>query len=111
MPFSLFNTVVSWMLKKRIHQIESQVKHDVIAFLTSVTEKAGLKARYLHQGMTSSDVVDTSFNIQLVQSGKILVKDLDKEEFENLWTKLHWVYNEELNYVEVGEEILEESSY
>ena len=42
---------------------------------------------------------------------KILVKDLDKEEFENLWTKLHWVYNEELNYVEVGEEILEESSY
>ena len=63
---------------KRIHQLESQVKHDVIAFLTSVTEKAGLKARYLHQGMTSSDVVDTSFNIQLVQSGKILVKDLDQ---------------------------------
>ena len=63
---------------KRIHQIESQVKHDVIAFLTSVTEKAGLKARYLHQGMTSSDVLDTSFNIQLVQSGKILVQDLDQ---------------------------------
>ncbi len=63
---------------KRIHQIESQVKHDVIAFLTSVTEKVGLKARYLHQGMTSSDVLDTSFNIQLVQSGKILVKDLDQ---------------------------------
>ncbi len=63
---------------KRIHQIESQVKHDVIAFLTSVTEKAGLKARYLHQGMTSSDVLDTSYNIQLVQSGKILVKDLDQ---------------------------------
>ena len=63
---------------KRIHQIESQVKHDVIAFLTSVTEKAGIKARYLHQGMTSSDVLDTSFNIQLVQSGKILVKDLDQ---------------------------------
>ncbi len=62
----------------RIHQIESQVKHDVIAFLTSVTEKAGIKARYLHQGMTSSDVVDTSFNIQLVQSGKIILKDLDK---------------------------------
>ncbi len=63
---------------KRIHQIESRVKHDVIAFLTSVTEKAGLKARYLHQGMTSSDVLDTSFNIQLIQSGKILVKDLDQ---------------------------------
>ena len=63
---------------KRIHQIESQVKHDVIAFLTSVTEKAGIKARYLHQGMTSSDVLDTSFNIQLVQSGKLLIKDLDQ---------------------------------
>ena len=63
---------------KRIHQIEADVKHDVIAFLTSVTEKAGIKARYLHQGMTSSDVLDTSFNIQLVQSGKILLQDLDK---------------------------------
>ena len=63
---------------KRIHQIESNVKHDVIAFLTSVTEKAGIKARYLHQGMTSSDVLDTSFNIQLVQSGKIILKDLDQ---------------------------------
>ena len=63
---------------KRIHQIEGQVKHDVIAFLTSVTEKAGLKARYLHQGMTSSDVLDTSFNIQLVQSGKIIIKDLNQ---------------------------------
>ena len=63
---------------KRIHQIESKVKHDVIAFLTSVTERAGMKARYLHQGMTSSDVLDTSFNIQLVQSGKIILKDLDQ---------------------------------
>ena len=63
---------------KRIHHIEADVKHDVIAFLTSVTEKAGIKARYLHQGMTSSDVLDTSFNIQLVQSGKILLQDLDK---------------------------------
>ncbi len=62
----------------RIHKIESQVKHDVIAFLTSVTEKAGIKARYLHQGMTSSDVLDTSFNIQLVQSGKIILKDIDQ---------------------------------
>ena len=63
---------------KRIHQIESKVKHDVIAFLTSITEKAGIKARYLHQGMTSSDVIDTSFNIQLVQSGKILLKDINQ---------------------------------
>ena len=63
---------------KRIHNIETRVKHDVIAFLTSITEQAGIKARYLHQGMTSSDVLDTSFNIQLIQSGKILLKDIDK---------------------------------
>ena len=63
---------------KRIHSIESKVKHDVIAFLTSITEKAGIKARYLHQGMTSSDVLDTGFNIQLVQSGKILLKDINQ---------------------------------
>ena len=63
---------------KRIHAIESKVKHDVIAFLTSITEKAGIKARYLHQGMTSSDVLDTGFNIQLVQSGKILLKDIEE---------------------------------
>jgi len=63
---------------KRIHQIEAKVKHDVIAFLTSITEQAGIKARYLHQGMTSSDVLDTSFNLQLVQSGKILVADINK---------------------------------
>ncbi len=62
---------------KRIHAIESKVKHDVIAFLSSITEKAGIKARYLHQGMTSSDVLDTSFNMQLVQSGKILLKDIN----------------------------------
>ena len=63
---------------KRIHEIESKVKHDVIAFLTSITEQIGIKGRYLHQGMTSSDVLDTSFNIQLIQSGKILIKDIDK---------------------------------
>ncbi len=63
---------------KRIHEIEKKVKHDVIAFLTSITEQAGIKARYLHQGMTSSDVLDTAFNIQLFQSAKILIKDIDK---------------------------------
>ena len=62
----------------RIHAIEGKVKHDVIAFLTSITERVGIKAKYLHQGMTSSDVLDTSFNIQLVQSGKILLKDIDQ---------------------------------
>ena len=63
---------------KRIHDIEKKVKHDVIAFLTSITEQAGIKARYLHQGMTSSDVLDTCLNIQLEQSGNILLKDIDK---------------------------------
>ena len=63
---------------KRIHDIETKVKHDVIAFLTSITEQTGLKARYLHQGMTSSDVLDTTLNIQLVQSGNILLRDIDK---------------------------------
>ena len=63
---------------KRIHDIEAKVKHDVIAFLTSITEQAGVNARYLHQGMTSSDVLDTSFNIQLIQSGKILINDINK---------------------------------
>ena len=63
---------------KRIHDIEAKVKHDVIAFLTSITEQAGIKARYLHQGMTSSDVLDTTLNIQLAQSGKILLTDIDK---------------------------------
>jgi adenylosuccinate lyase len=50
----------------------------MIAFLTSITEKVGNQGKFLHQGMTSSDVLDTSFNIQLVQSGKILIKDIDK---------------------------------
>ena len=57
---------------KRIHQIENQVKHDVIAFLTSITEKVGAEGKFMHKGMTSSDILDTCFNIQLVQSGKIL---------------------------------------
>ncbi len=63
---------------KRILEIEDKVKHDVIAFLTSITEKAGKEARYLHKGMTSSDVLDTCFNLQLKQSGKILLEDIDQ---------------------------------
>ena len=62
---------------KRILQIENKVKHDIIAFLTSITEKVGKEARHLHKGMTSSDVLDTCFNLQLKQSGKILLKDID----------------------------------
>ena len=63
---------------KRILQIEDKVKHDVIAFLTSITEKAGKEARHLHKGMTSSDVLDTCFNLQLKQSGEILLKDINQ---------------------------------
>ncbi len=63
---------------KRILDIENKVKHDVIAFLTSITEKTGKEARYLHKGMTSSDVLDTCFNLQLKQSGEILLKDIDE---------------------------------
>ena len=63
---------------KRILQIEEKVKHDVIAFLTSITERVGKDAKYLHKGMTSSDVLDTCFNLQLKQSGEILLKDIDQ---------------------------------
>ncbi len=63
---------------KRILQIEEKVKHDVIAFLTSITETAGKEAKYLHKGMTSSDVLDTCFNLQLKQSGNILLNDIDQ---------------------------------
>ena len=63
---------------KRILQIEEKVKHDVIAFLTSITEKVGKEARFLHKGMTSSDILDTCFNLQLKQSGQILIKDIDQ---------------------------------
>ena len=61
---------------KRIHKIEKKVNHDVIAFLTSVSERVGPEGKFLHKGMTSSDVLDTCFNLQLVQAGKILNKDL-----------------------------------
>ncbi len=63
---------------KRILQIEEKVKHDVIAFLTSITERVGKEAKFLHKGMTSSDVLDTCFNLQLKQSGEILLKDIEE---------------------------------
>ncbi len=62
---------------KRILEIENEVKHDVIAFLTNVTEYVGEDARYLHFGMTSSDLLDTSFSIQLSRATKIILKGLD----------------------------------
>ena len=63
---------------ERINKIESHVHHDVIAFLTSITEKVGSEGKFLHKGMTSSDVLDTCFNIQLVQASKILLNDVDE---------------------------------
>ncbi len=61
----------------RIDEIEREVKHDVIAFLTSVAEHVGEEARFVHQGMTSSDVLDTTFSVQLTQAADILLADLD----------------------------------
>ncbi len=61
----------------RIDAIEAEVKHDVIAFLTSVAEFVGPEARFIHQGMTSSDVLDTCFSVQLTQAADELLKDLD----------------------------------
>lgn len=62
----------------RIDEIEREVKHDVIAFLTSLAEHVGEEARFVHQGMTSSDVLDTCFNVQLVRAADILLTDLDE---------------------------------
>ncbi|HSF94583.1 MAG TPA: adenylosuccinate lyase [Thermohalobaculum sp.] len=61
----------------RIDEIEAVTKHDVIAFLTHLAEHVGDEARFVHQGMTSSDVLDTCFNVQLVRAADILLADLD----------------------------------
>jgi adenylosuccinate lyase len=61
----------------RIEEIEREVKHDVIAFLTSVAEHVGPEARFMHQGMTSSDVLDTCLAVQLTRAADILLTDLD----------------------------------
>src|SRR3954465_12840685 len=60
----------------RIDEIEAVTKHDVIAFLTHLSEIVGPDARFVHQGMTSSDVLDTTFNIQLVRASDLLLADL-----------------------------------
>ncbi|MEO0499900.1 MAG: adenylosuccinate lyase [Pseudomonadota bacterium] len=62
----------------RIDEIEREVKHDVIAFLTSLSEHVGEEARFVHQGMTSSDVLDTCFNVQLVRAADLIIADLDR---------------------------------
>ena len=62
----------------RIDEIERETKHDVIAFLTNLAEHVGEPARYVHQGMTSSDVLDTCLAVQLKQASDILLDDLDR---------------------------------
>src|ERR1700681_4242014 len=62
---------------ERIDAIEREVKHDVIAFLTHLAEIVGPEARFVHQGMTSSDVLDTCFNVQLKRAADLLIADLD----------------------------------
>ena len=62
----------------RINEIEAEIKHDVIAFLTSVAEFVGEESRYVHQGLTSSDIIDTSFAVMLTQAADIIIEDLDK---------------------------------
>ncbi len=61
----------------RIDEIERETKHDVIAFLTNLAEHVGPEARFVHQGMTSSDVLDTCLSVQLTQATDILLKDID----------------------------------
>ncbi len=63
---------------ERIDEIEREVKHDVIAFLTNVTEHVGEEARYLHMGMTSSDVLDTCLNVQMVRAADLMLTGIDR---------------------------------
>ncbi|MGB4851244.1 MAG: lyase family protein, partial [Ignavibacteria bacterium] len=60
----------------KILKIEEKVKHDVIAFLTNVGEYVGIDSRFIHLGMTSSDVIDTALSVQMKQAGEIILKDL-----------------------------------
>ncbi len=70
----------------RIDEIEKDVKHDVIAFLTNVGENIGHEARFIHKGVTSSDIIDTAFSIQLKQSCQIIKREL-KDLMDNLMVK------------------------
>src|SRR5207344_3000097 len=78
---------------ERIDAIEREVKHDVIAFLTHLAEIVGPEARFVHQGMTSSDVLDTTLSVQLTRATDILIDDVDvllaalkKRAFEHKFT-------------------------
>lgn len=81
----------------RIDEIEKETRHDVLAFLTNLAEHIGPDARFLHQGMTSSDVLDTAFAVQLKQASDILLEDLDQ-----LLTALKRRIEETLDIVTIG---------
>ncbi len=62
----------------RIDAIEAEIKHDVIAFLTSVSEKVGPDSRYIHMGLTSSDILDTAFSLQLREAADLIIRDIQR---------------------------------
>src|SRR5437879_1656563 len=79
----------------RIDEIERETKHDVIAFLTHLAEIVGPQARFVHQGLTSSDVLDTCLNVQLVHAADLLIADigelcaaLERRAFEHKFTPI-----------------------
>lgn len=82
---------------ERIDEIEREVRHDVIAFLTCVNENLGEYARYMHVGMTSSDVIDTAFALQIADSSEIILKD-----FEGLLEALYTLKDAHKNTVCIG---------
>jgi len=63
---------------KRMEEVEREVRHDMVAFLTTVSEKIGPEARYLHLGLTSSDILDTALALQMREAADILLKDIDR---------------------------------
>ena len=81
----------------RIDEIEREVRHDVIAFLTNVNENLGEYAKYMHVGMTSSDVIDTAFALQIKDSSKIILDDLEK-----VLSQLYALKNKYANTVCIG---------
>ena len=62
----------------RIHEIDREINHDIIAFLTNVGEYVGDEAKYIHMGLTSTDVKDTALNVQVKQASAVLLDDLEK---------------------------------
>ena len=94
---------------ERIDEIEREVKHDVIAFLTNVAENVGEEARFMHQGMTSSDVLDTCLAVQLARASDILLEDIDallaaikKRAYEHKFTptigRSHGIHGEPVTF-------------